>query len=128
MKSLVEQTVADVELIGERVRRSHYDLLDPSGAVILPSLWETLLEPYWTIKMMLWPCGEQSLPEKPLPQRRTMPRQMTSANEEELPPKPPPSVQIATYAAHKPQFPTAPREMIVVEKISDGVLPAETSS
>lgn len=34
--------------------------MGPNGDIILPQVWETVIEPDWTITMHMWP-----LPEKP---------------------------------------------------------------
>jgi hypothetical protein len=128
MKRLIEQAFGDSEPLGERVRTSQYDLMDPSGAIILPSLWEILLEPYWTIKMVMRPYGEQPLLEEPRSQRPTVFRPMTTASEGDLPPQPPPPpVPMPPSAAPRPRFPSVPREKIV-EETGDGCLRTETGS
>jgi hypothetical protein len=128
MKRLIEQALGDFEPLSERVRTSHYDLMDPSGAIILPSLWETLLEPYWTIKMVMWPYGEQPPPEEPRPQRPTVPRPMTAASEGDLPPRPPPPpVPMPPSVTPKPRFPPVPREKIAKET-GEGCWRTETGS
>ncbi|KAL8907068.1 MAG: hypothetical protein Q9171_006015 [Xanthocarpia ochracea] len=46
-----------VEGLGPHVSESHYDLLDPSGNIILPLIWEDVIEPGWTISMHMWPIA-----------------------------------------------------------------------
>jgi hypothetical protein len=38
----------------------HYDLIGPNGEIILPQVWETMIEPDWAVTMHMWP-----VPEKP---------------------------------------------------------------
>lgn len=51
-----------VEGLGPHVSESHYDLMDPSGYIILPSIWEDVIEPGWTISMHMWPIEESPGP------------------------------------------------------------------
>lgn len=53
-----------VEVIGPHVESGHYDLLGPQGEIILPHVWETVVEPDWTITMHMWPMSEE-VPEPP---------------------------------------------------------------
>ena len=57
---MIRQAFAHVEVIGPHVAEGHYDLVGPSGDIILPQVWETVVEPDWTITMHMWP-----IPEKP---------------------------------------------------------------
>ena len=76
MEALIEQSFAHVEnseLI-TRVKRGHFDLVDSSGALVLPSLWETIVQPDWAVTMRMWPLPENSerpthssLPPEPRP-------------------------------------------------------------
>lgn len=54
-----------VEVIGPHVEQGHYDLLGPHGEIILPHVWETVVEPDWTITMHMWPMNEEKEPEPP---------------------------------------------------------------
>ena len=47
-----------METLGPHVDEGHYDLSGPSGDLILPSTWETIVEPGWAISMSLWPIAE----------------------------------------------------------------------
>jgi hypothetical protein len=60
MEELIRQAFLHVEVIGPHVAEGHYDLVGPSGDIILPQVWETVVEPDWTITMHMWP-----IPEKP---------------------------------------------------------------
>jgi hypothetical protein len=41
------------------VAEGHYDLVGPNGEIILPQVWETMIEPDWAITMHMWPLPEQ---------------------------------------------------------------------
>ncbi|KAL4955063.1 hypothetical protein BDW69DRAFT_129608 [Aspergillus filifer] len=60
MEELIKQAFLHIEVIGPHVAEGHYDLIGPNGDIILPQVWETVLEPDWTITMHMWP-----IPEKP---------------------------------------------------------------
>ncbi|KAI4114902.1 MAG: hypothetical protein LQ338_007939 [Usnochroma carphineum] len=50
------------EVLEPHVKESHYDLIDPSGNIILPSIWEDVIEPGWTISMHMWPIEKSPGP------------------------------------------------------------------
>lgn len=58
MEYLIKEAFSHVEVIGTHVEQGHYDLLGPQGEIILPHVWETVIEPDWTITMHMWPMGE----------------------------------------------------------------------
>lgn len=59
MEFLIKEAFAPVEVIGPHVEQGHYDLLGPQGEIILPHVWETVIEPDWTITMHMWPMTEE---------------------------------------------------------------------
>lgn len=71
MNDLICHAFAHVELIGQMVADGNYDLIGPSGEIILPQIWETVLEPDWTVTMHMWPIKEVPS-EKPPPPGMTM--------------------------------------------------------
>jgi hypothetical protein len=60
MEELIRQAFLHIEVIGPHVADGHYDLIGPNGDIILPQVWETVIEPDWAITMHMWP-----IPEKP---------------------------------------------------------------
>jgi hypothetical protein len=62
MQELIKQAFLHVDVIGPLVAEGHYDLIGPNGEIILPQVWETMIEPDWSITMHMWP-----IPEKPPP-------------------------------------------------------------
>ncbi|CAG8908762.1 unnamed protein product [Penicillium egyptiacum] len=60
MEELIRQAFLHIEVIGPHVAEGHYDLIGPNGDIILPQVWETVVEPDWAITMHMWP-----IPEKP---------------------------------------------------------------
>lgn len=64
MEELINRAFLNVEKIGPDVLEGRYDLTGPDGEVILPQLWETIVQPNMTIKMQMWPVPEQPIEEK----------------------------------------------------------------
>jgi hypothetical protein len=58
MEDLIRQAFLHVEVIGPHVADGHYDLVGPSGEIILPQVWETVVEPDWSITMHMWPMPD----------------------------------------------------------------------
>lgn len=58
MEELIKQAFLHVEVIGPRVQEGQYDLVGPDGEIILPRVWETIVQPDWSISMMMWPMAE----------------------------------------------------------------------
>ncbi|CRG89863.1 hypothetical protein PISL3812_06902 [Talaromyces islandicus] len=67
MEELIRQAFLHVEVIGPHVAEGHYDLVGPSGDIILPQVWETVIEPDWTVTMHMWPIPEKPKEEPPPP-------------------------------------------------------------
>lgn len=63
MEELIKQAFLHVEVIGPHVAEGHYDLIGPNGEIILPQVWETMIEPDWAITMHMWPMPEPPRPE-----------------------------------------------------------------
>jgi hypothetical protein len=59
MEELIRQAFLHVEEIGPHVADGHYDLVGPTGEIILPQVWETVIQPDLAITMYMW-----SIPEK----------------------------------------------------------------
>ncbi|CAI7646504.1 unnamed protein product [Penicillium glandicola] len=60
MEDLIRQAFLHIEVIGPHVAEGHYDLVGPNGDIILPQVWETVVEPDMAIIMHLWPIPEKS--------------------------------------------------------------------
>src|SRR4051812_13728189 len=65
MEELIKQAFLHVEVIGPHVPQGHYDLVGPDGEIILPQVWETMVQPDWAITMHMWPMPEPPPPEMP---------------------------------------------------------------
>lgn len=64
MEELIKQAFLHVDIIGPHVQEGHYDLIGPNGEIILPQVWERVVEPDWTIEMRMWPM-EKAQPAPP---------------------------------------------------------------
>jgi hypothetical protein len=62
MEELIRQAFLHVDGIGPLVAEGHYDLIGPNGEIILPQVWETMIEPDWSISMHMWPMPEPRIP------------------------------------------------------------------
>ncbi|RMZ14151.1 hypothetical protein D0860_02222 [Hortaea werneckii] len=58
MEGLIRQAFLHIDLIGEHVHQGHYDLTGPDGEIILPQVWDTMIQPDWEITMHMWPMPE----------------------------------------------------------------------
>ncbi|KAF4585460.1 kinetoplast-associated protein KAP [Ophiocordyceps camponoti-floridani] len=59
MEELIKQAFLHVEIIGPHVQEGHYDLTGPNGEIILPSIWEKVIQPDWNISMTMWPVEKR---------------------------------------------------------------------
>lgn len=67
MEELIKQAFAHIEVIGPHVAEGHYDLIGPDSDIILPQVWETVVEPDWSITMHMWPIPEKPKEDPPPP-------------------------------------------------------------
>ena len=65
MEELIKQAFVHVDVIGPHVQAGHYDLIGPNGEIILPAIWEKVIEPDWSVTMHMWPM-EQRPPLNPM--------------------------------------------------------------
>lgn len=86
MEYLIKEAFVHIPGIGPHVAEGHYDLLGPQGDIILPHVWETVIEPDWTITMHMWPMVEEK-EEEPAPP----PKPDITPVVEGVPPPPPPA-------------------------------------
>ncbi|TVY35726.1 hypothetical protein LSUB1_G006775 [Lachnellula subtilissima] len=60
MEELIRQAFLHVDIVGAQVQAGRYDLLGPNGEIILPQVWEQVIEPDMAITMQMWPMPEAS--------------------------------------------------------------------
>ncbi|PZD04300.1 TolA, Membrane protein colicin uptake [Pyrenophora tritici-repentis] len=102
MEELIKQAFLHVDVIGPHVHEGHYDLVGPDGEIILPQVWETMIQPDWAITMHMWPMPEPPPPPPPEPKEAFPP-----------PPPPPPDAQMfmSSHLPLKVQVPPPPGAM-----------------
>jgi hypothetical protein len=61
METLIKRAFEHVDVLGPLVDQGHYDILGPDGEIILPQLWEAMIEPDWAISMHMWPIPDSEL-------------------------------------------------------------------
>lgn len=61
---LIRQAFDSVEGLNLHVNNGHYDILDPRGRVVLPSIWDKVVEPGWEVSMHLWPMNQEQIEDK----------------------------------------------------------------
>ncbi|KAI1391175.1 uncharacterized protein F4822DRAFT_176617 [Hypoxylon trugodes] len=66
MEELIKQAFLHVDVIGPHVQAGHYDLIGPNGEIILPQVWEKVVEPDWAITMQMWPMDRPAAPQGPM--------------------------------------------------------------
>ena len=67
MEDLIRQAFLHVEIIGPHVADGHYDLVGSNGEIILPQVWDTVIEPDAMITMHMWPLPEPPPKEEAKP-------------------------------------------------------------
>lgn len=87
MEGLIKQAFLHVDVIGPHVHEGHYDLVGPDGEIILPQVWESMIQPDMTITMHMWP-----MPEPPPPPPQDIPSRTAYG----MPPPPPPPPGVTT--------------------------------
>jgi hypothetical protein len=70
MEDLIKQAFAHIEDLNPHVQAGHYDLVGPDGEIILPSIWERVIEPDWAITMLMWPMTQPRATPSRLPHGR----------------------------------------------------------
>ncbi|KAI9826468.1 MAG: hypothetical protein M1819_007361 [Sarea resinae] len=121
MEELIKQAFLHVEVIGPHVAEGHYDLVGPNGEIILPQVWETMVEPDWAITMHMWPMPEPPPPPPPAPEPEPAPEPAPAPAEPEPEPEPAPA----------PAADEGPHTIVVVEPkdaappAGEGAPPAE---
>ena len=54
MEGLIRRRFTPHNSVGVKVYRKEYDVLSPTGEIILPETWDLLLKPGWVVEMRLW--------------------------------------------------------------------------
>ena len=87
MEELIKQAFVHVDVIGPHVQAGHYDLIGPNGEIILPAIWEKVIEPDWSVTMHMWPM-EQRPPLNPMAGRGMPPNGIPNQGRPPMPQHP----------------------------------------
>ncbi|KAI1120860.1 hypothetical protein F5Y10DRAFT_257571 [Nemania abortiva] len=123
IEDLIKQAFLHVDIIGPHVQNGHYDLIGPGGQIILPQIWERVIQPDWQVSMHMWPMDrmppERQRPQPPPPPPRPTQQQpqhnrptgghMPMPMPMPGPPPPPPMVPHSTQHWHPHDRPEIPR-------------------
>ncbi|KAJ8116681.1 hypothetical protein OPT61_g1931 [Boeremia exigua] len=66
MEALIKQAFLNIDILELHVSQGHYDLVSPYGEIVLPSVWEHIVQPGWAMTMYMWPMREPP-PEEEAP-------------------------------------------------------------
>ncbi|KAI0114152.1 hypothetical protein GGR51DRAFT_479547 [Nemania sp. FL0031] len=104
MEDLIKQAFLHVDVLGPHVHSGHYDLIGPNAEIILPQVWEKMIQPDWQVSMHMWPMdrmvpgppprpppgprppGPRPLGPPPLPLRPPQPPQPPPQQNQQRPP------------------------------------------
>ena len=67
MEDLIKQAFLHVDVIGPHVQEGHFDLIGPDNEIILPQVWEKVVQPDWSITMHMWPMDKAPLMRPGMP-------------------------------------------------------------
>ncbi|KAF5558967.1 ABC transporter transmembrane domain-containing protein [Fusarium mexicanum] len=87
LEDLIKQAFDQVDVLGPHVMEGHYDLIGADGKIILPSIWEDIVEPDMDIVMTMWPM--EILNKQPL--LPGVPPPIVEGHRNQGPGQPPPS-------------------------------------
>ena len=54
MENLIKRSFSHVESMNSRIFRGSYDILSPTGEIILPEIWEAVIKPGWVVELRFW--------------------------------------------------------------------------
>ncbi|KAL2063543.1 hypothetical protein VTL71DRAFT_5348 [Oculimacula yallundae] len=64
MENIIKEAFAHIDVLGPRVAQGQYDLIGPQGEIILPQVWESIIQPDWVVTMLMWPLTTPPEPSK----------------------------------------------------------------
>ena len=54
MEHLIQRSFSYDESINSKIFRGSYDILSPTGEIVLPEIWDTVIKPGWTVELRIW--------------------------------------------------------------------------
>lgn len=61
MENLIKRSFSHVESMNSKIFRGSYDVLSPTGEIILPEIWDSVIKPGWVVELRFW---DSSIPEE----------------------------------------------------------------
>ena len=58
MESLIRRSFSHVEFMNSKIVRGSYDILGPTGEIILPEIWDAVIKPGWVVELRFWDHAE----------------------------------------------------------------------
>ena len=57
MENLIKRSFSHVESMNSKIFRGSYDILSPTGEIILPEIWDSVIRPGWVVELRFWDFG-----------------------------------------------------------------------
>ena len=54
MENLIKRSFSHVETMNSKIFRGSYDILSPTGEIILPEIWDSVIKPGWIVELRFW--------------------------------------------------------------------------
>ena len=54
MENLIRRSFSHIETLNSKIFRGSYDTLSPTGEIVLPEIWNTVIKPGWVVELSLW--------------------------------------------------------------------------
>ncbi|KAK2612698.1 hypothetical protein QQS21_001315 [Conoideocrella luteorostrata] len=89
MRELVQSAFLHVDVLGPIVLKGQFDLIGPNDEIILPAVWDSVIQPGMSIIMTMWPIDKLTQLVPLPPPNRPMPpaSQQPAANAAQVHPK-----------------------------------------
>ncbi|KAH7274948.1 hypothetical protein B0J15DRAFT_473864 [Fusarium solani] len=83
MKRLINAVFANVDVLGPHVHEGCFDLIDSDGYILVPEIWDDLIQPGMNITMTMWPMDKIPPPgiPRPRPLRPTQPANLEESSQ-----------------------------------------------
>lgn len=54
MENLIRRSFSHIESLNSKIFRGSYDILSPTGEIVLPEIWDTVIKPGWVVELRFW--------------------------------------------------------------------------
>jgi Ubiquitin-like domain len=121
MQHIIEQSFLNIEGLGSRISKGEYDLVNSDGAVIIPHLWENLVEPDMLVTLQIWslpsPQKRSALSATQFPALLSSPERLHPPAVQSFRP-PPPTIVRLTAPRPRPPPPPPPSRSPRIQLVS----------